>query len=77
MNAALAAARPRPAATSRSYILFMIIADETDEDGDGQVAALRDGADQDALAWLTNQAAADARADRQHQSPPSRARSRR
>ena len=43
-----------------SYILFMIIADETDEAALAKWRLYRDGADQDALAWLTNQAAPNA-----------------
>ena len=43
-----------------SYILFMIIADETDEKAMAKWQLYREGADQEALAWLTNQAAPNA-----------------
>jgi pyrimidine oxygenase len=45
-----------------AYILFMIIADETDEKAMAKWQLYRAGADQEALAWLTNQAAPNAAA---------------
>ena len=60
VNARLAAARARTGRDVGSYILFMIIADETDEKAMAKWQLYRDGADQEALAWLTNQAAPNA-----------------
>jgi pyrimidine oxygenase len=45
-----------------TFLLFMIIADETDEAAMAKWRLYRDGADQDALAWLTAQAAPNAAA---------------
>jgi pyrimidine oxygenase len=45
-----------------TYLLTMIIADETDEAAMAKWQLYRDGADQEALAWLTNQAAPNAKA---------------
>ena len=44
-----------------SYVLFMIIADETDEAAFAKWDLYKSGADQEALAWLTEQSAADTR----------------
>jgi pyrimidine oxygenase len=52
------------AATQRhvtSYVLFMIIADETDAAARAKWEHYKDGADHEALAWLTQQSAADTR----------------
>ena len=62
VNARLAAAKARTGRDVAAYILFMIIADETDEQAMAKWQLYRDGADQDALAWLTNQAAPNAQA---------------
>ena len=56
----LAAAKAKTGRDVGSYILFMIIADETDEKAMAKWQLYRDGADQGALAWLTNQAAPNA-----------------
>jgi len=61
VNARLAAARAKTGRDVGSYILFMIIADETDEKAMAKWQLYRDGADQEALAWLTNQAAPNAK----------------
>jgi pyrimidine oxygenase len=60
VNDRLAAARAKTGRDVGSYILFMIIADETDEKAMAKWKLYRDGADQAALAWLTNQAAPNA-----------------
>jgi pyrimidine oxygenase len=60
VNARLEAAKAKTGRDVASYILFMIIADETDEKAIAKWNLYRDGADQDALAWLTNQAAPNA-----------------
>jgi len=61
VNARLAAARAKTGRDVGSYILFMIIADDTDEKAMAKWQLYRDGADQEALAWLTNQAAPNAK----------------
>ncbi|MBL8556806.1 MAG: pyrimidine utilization protein A [Phenylobacterium sp.] len=60
VNDRLAAAKARTGRDVAAYILFMVIADETDEKAMAKWRLYRDGADQDALAWLTNQAAPNA-----------------
>ncbi|HEY0648652.1 pyrimidine utilization protein A [Phenylobacterium sp.] len=60
VNQRLEAAKARTGRDVASYILFMIIADETDEKAMAKWQLYRDGADQGALAWLTNQAAPNA-----------------
>jgi pyrimidine oxygenase len=60
VNARLAAARAKTGRDVGSYILFMIIADDTDEKAMAKWRLYREGADQEALAWLTNQAAPNA-----------------
>jgi pyrimidine oxygenase len=44
-----------------SYVLFMVIADETDEAAMSKWERYKAGADSEALKWLTNQGAADTR----------------
>ena len=61
VNRRLAAARARTGRDVRAYILFMIIADETDEKARAKWRLYREGADQEALAWLTEQAAPNAK----------------
>jgi pyrimidine oxygenase len=60
VNDRLAAAKTKTGRDVGSYILFMIIADETDERAMAKWQLYREGADQAALAWLTNQAAPNA-----------------
>jgi pyrimidine oxygenase len=60
VNDRLAAAKAKSGRDVGSYILFMIIADDTDEKALAKWQLYRDGADQDALRWLTNQAAPNA-----------------
>ncbi len=58
----LDAAKAKTGRDVAAYILFMIIADETDEAALAKWRLYRDGADQDALKWLTDQAAPNAAA---------------
>jgi pyrimidine oxygenase len=55
----LAAATAKTGRTVTSYILFMVIADETDEAARATWDHYKAGADTEALAWLTTQSAAD------------------
>jgi pyrimidine oxygenase len=60
VNHRLEAAKAKTGRDVAAYILFMIIADETDEKALAKWELYRNGADQEALAWLTNQAAPNA-----------------
>jgi len=60
VNLRLKAAKEKSGRDVSAYILFMIIADETDEKAMAKWQLYRDGADQEALAWLTDQAAPNA-----------------
>lgn len=62
VNTRLEAAAAKTGRDVASFILFMVIADETDEAALAKWKTYRDGADQQALAWLTNQAAPNAAA---------------
>src|SRR3954463_786849 len=62
VNARLKAAAAKTGRDVATIILFMIIADETDEKAMAKWQLYREGADQEALAWLTNQAAPNAAA---------------
>ena len=62
VNDRLKAAAAKTGRDVAAYILFMIIADDTDEAAMAKWQAYRDGADQEALAWLTDQAAPNAAA---------------
>lgn len=44
-----------------SYVLFMIIAEETDEEAEAKWKLYKDGADVDALAWMADQGSKDPR----------------
>ncbi|RDW85521.1 putative pyrimidine monooxygenase RutA-3 [Coleophoma crateriformis] len=46
-----------------AYVLFMIIADETDEKAEAKWQKYRDGADVEALAWMADQGNKDTKAD--------------
>ncbi|KAI1645337.1 monooxygenase of the alternative pyrimidine degradation pathway [Daldinia loculata] len=46
-----------------SYVLFMVIADETDEAAQAKWKLYNDGADVDALAWMKSQSSKDVNAD--------------
>jgi len=60
VNRRLEAAKAETGRDVAAYILFMIIADETDEGALAKWELYRNGADQEALKWLTNQAAPNA-----------------
>jgi pyrimidine oxygenase len=60
VNDRLAAAKAKTGRDVGSYILFMIIADDTDDKAMAKWQSYRAGADQAALSWLTNQAAPNA-----------------
>lgn len=62
VNTRLEAAKAKTGRDVAAYILFMIIADETDETAMAKWRLYREGADQDALRWLTIQAAPNAAA---------------
>lgn len=62
VNSRLAAAKAKTGRDVAAYILFMVIADETDEAAMAKWRLYREGADQEALRWLTNQAAPNAQA---------------
>lgn len=62
VNRRLEAAAAKTGRDVQSFILFMVIADETDEKAMAKWQKYRDGADQEALAWLTQQAAPNAKA---------------
>jgi pyrimidine oxygenase len=62
VNQRLKAAKEKTGRDVKAYLLFMIIADETDEAAMAKWELYRAGADQEALAWLTNQAAPNAAA---------------
>ena len=62
VNDRLKAAAAKTGRDVSTFILFMIIADETDEAAMAKWQLYRDGADQEALQWLTNQAAPNAAA---------------
>ncbi|KAI1878159.1 uncharacterized protein JN550_000341 [Neoarthrinium moseri] len=46
-----------------SYVLFMVIADETDEKAQAKWKLYNDGVDNDALSWMTKQSSKDTNAD--------------
>ncbi|KAF2162113.1 hypothetical protein M409DRAFT_69327 [Zasmidium cellare ATCC 36951] len=46
-----------------SYVLFMVIADETDEAAEAKWNYYKDGLDVDAVAWMASQAGKDVKAD--------------
>jgi pyrimidine oxygenase len=59
VNKRLAAATAKTGRSVDTFVLMMIIADETDEAAEAKWQSYRDGADQEALKWLTNQTAAN------------------
>jgi pyrimidine oxygenase len=59
VNTRLAAATAKTGRSVTTFVLMMIIAEETDEEAEAKWQFYRDGADTDALAWLTNQTAAN------------------
>jgi pyrimidine oxygenase len=61
-NAAMAEAAARTGRDVGNYVLFMVIADETDEAAMAKWRHYNDGADLTAMTWLADQANADANA---------------
>jgi pyrimidine oxygenase len=59
LNTRLAAATAKVGRHVKSYLLFMIIADETDAAARAKWEYIKAGADQEAIAWLGQQSAAD------------------
>lgn len=59
VEAALAEGRPHVG----SYVLFMVIAAETDEEAEDKWKLYNDGADREALAWMMDQGGRDTKAD--------------
>ena len=62
-NATLLAAAAKTGRDVGSYVLFMVIADETDELARATWESYRAGADVDALAWMADQGGKDQTAD--------------
>ncbi len=62
MAGRLTAAKAKTGRDVKAYLLFMIIADETDEAALAKWQLYRDGKDDAALSWLTDQAAPNAAA---------------
>ncbi|KAE8453319.1 hypothetical protein EG329_011386 [Mollisiaceae sp. DMI_Dod_QoI] len=46
-----------------AYVLFMVIAEETDEEAEAKWKLYKEGADVDALAWMADQGSKDTKAD--------------
>lgn len=63
-NEALLKAAEKTGRDVGAYVLFMVIADETDELAQAKWKKYRDGADVDALAWMADQGGKDAKADK-------------
>jgi pyrimidine oxygenase len=63
VNERLKAATDKTGRSVASYLLFMIIAEETDEAAMAKWEHFKSGADQEAIAWLAHQGAADKSAD--------------
>jgi pyrimidine oxygenase len=61
-NLAMAEAATKTGRDVGNYVLFMVIADETDEAAEAKWRHYNDGADLDAMGWLAGQANADANA---------------
>jgi pyrimidine oxygenase len=62
-NANLIAASEKAGRDCGAYVLFMVIADETDEKAKATWEHYREGADVDALAWMADQGKKDEKAD--------------
>ncbi|HRD29459.1 MAG TPA: pyrimidine utilization protein A [Caulobacter sp.] len=63
VNERLRAAKAKTGRDVSAYILFMIIADETDEKAMAKWELYRDGVDREAVAWLVGQAAGNTSED--------------
>ncbi len=61
-NLEMAAAAAKTGRDVGNYVLLMVIADETDEAAEARWRLYNEGADLDAMAWLSDQANADASA---------------
>ncbi len=73
VNSRLAAAKAKTGRDVAAYILFMIIADETDEKAMAKWRLYRDGADQEALFLVDKPGGAQRQGrDQQHQHHPAR-----
>ncbi len=59
VNQRLAAATEKTGRDVKTFVLMMVIAEETDEAAEAKWQLYRDGADQEALRWLTGQTAAN------------------
>ncbi|MFD1961017.1 pyrimidine utilization protein A [Novosphingobium panipatense] len=59
-NERLAKAAEKTGRDIESFVLFMVIADETDEAAEAKWQSYRDGVDEEAVAWLGAQGAANA-----------------
>ncbi len=59
LNTRLAVATAKTGRHVKSYLLFMVIADETDAAARARWEYIKAGADQEAIAWLGQQSAAD------------------
>ncbi len=59
VNDRLAAATAKTGRTVDTFVLMMVIADETDEAAEAKWQSYQDGADREALQWLTDQTAAN------------------
>lgn len=62
-NERLIAAAEKSGRDVGAYVLFMVIADETNELAEAKWQKYRDGADVDALAWMADQGKKDEKAD--------------
>ncbi len=62
-NARLTAAADRTGRPVGAYVLFMVIADETDEAAMAKWQRYNDGVDTEALAWMVDQTSADTQAE--------------
>ena len=62
-NRRLVAAADRTGRDVGAYVLFMVIAEETDEEAQAKWQRYRDGADVDALAWMADQGGKDTTSD--------------
>lgn len=63
VNARLRAAKAKTGRDVSAYILFMVIADDTDEKAMAKWELYRDGVDKEAVAWLVGQAAGNTSED--------------
>lgn len=62
-NANLIVAAEKAGRDVGAYVLFMIIADETDEAAEAKWASYKEGLDVDAVSWMVDQGSKDTKAD--------------